>query len=343
MALTVEDYLADMEAGGAKFAPTTTSGSTFNWGDALSGLLGTGINYLGQENAYNALTGLGQAARAETQALGQQLQQQAAGTFKPFTVATGLGGGINVGASGDLQYYGDPASLARQQMMQEQGLGQIQSTLGAGNLTAEQQRIQNMLLGQGIGAAQQDIYSQLEAMRQPERERAQQALQERLFSQGRAGVSTAAYGGTPEQLAMAKAIEEQRAADALTARQQALTEQAQQAGLIGQALGLGIGQQQAQQALGAGGLEAAFAPQQQALSMLQLASPYAELGTRAGLQGVTTRGELEAAGLEALLQAQQNAAALRQQQIQALSSGLFQPQQDSSQSLFSGLFSKIFG
>ena len=52
-------------------------------------------------------------------------------------------------------------------------------------------------------------------------------LQEQLLGQGRAGISTDAYGGTPEQLAMAKAQAEAGNSAALMARQQAMSEQQQ--------------------------------------------------------------------------------------------------------------------
>jgi len=104
------------------------------------------------------------------------------------------------------------------------------------------------------------------------------------------------------------------------ARQQALTEREQRAGLISQALGQGRAQQALQAELGLGGAQAAFLPQQQALSMLAGGVPFSELATRSGLQGVVTQGELERAGLQALINAYEQAGYLQGEQAGTLSS-----------------------
>ena len=82
-----------------------------------------------------------------------------------------------------------------------------------------------------------------------------------MFNEGRQGLISDQYGGTPEGLQFEKAIQEQLAADALTAmtrageeRQQALT-------------------------LGSGLLGQGFVPQQQALNMLELGGQIARLPT----------------------------------------------------------------
>ena len=62
--------------------------------------------------------------------------------------------------------------------------------------------------GQGLMMSpeqrQGDIYESIRATQRPEEQRQNLALEERLLGQGRLGISTDAYGGTPEQLAMAK-------------------------------------------------------------------------------------------------------------------------------------------
>ena len=308
-----------------------------SWQDILLGGGGLVGQYLAQRRGVENQRELGQQAQAGAQALGQELAAAAAGTFKPFTVSTGLGPSISVGQEGGVSVTMPESQMQWAKDIARAGGQQLLGAVGPGTLQSEQERIQGMLLGQGIGAAQQDIYSNLQAMRQPEQERQRLALENRLFQQGREGVRTAMYGGTPEQLAMEKAIQEQQSADALMARQQALAEQQQRAGLISQALGLG-GQQQALQAeLGLGGLQAAFLPQQQALSLLGAAVPFSELATRAGLQGVTTRGALELGGLEALTGAYGQAAALEEAQINALVNSLF-----GSGGQDGGLFGSIF-
>lgn len=61
------------------------------------------------------------------------------------------------------------------------------------------------------------FYDKLQALRAPEQERGQAELAQNLAAQGRTGVRTAMYGGTPEELALAKAMQEQKSQDAVSA------------------------------------------------------------------------------------------------------------------------------
>lgn len=74
---------------------------------------------------------------------------------------------------------------------------------------------------------EQSFYDKLQNMRMPQQERDQAELASRLAAQGRTGVRTNLYGGTPEELALQKAMQEQQSADAVTsidlARQEADT------------------------------------------------------------------------------------------------------------------------
>ena len=97
---------------------------------------------------------------------------------------------------------------------------------------------------------EQDIYNRIRATQEAEEERQRLALEERLANQGRLGVRTAMFGGTPEQLALAKAQEEAQARASLAAIQQAQAEQAQEARLGTQLLGAAyLPEAQAQNAL----------------------------------------------------------------------------------------------
>ena len=312
--------------------------------ERLSSGAGLGAGYLLSEQQARAQRGYGQEAMNQAQALGQQLAGAASGTFKPFTVSTGLGPGLQVGQEGISVTMPD-RMLADTKALARSGAQQLLSATGAGKLQSEQERLQSMLLGPGIERAQQDIYGQLQALRQPQQERDRLALEERMFAQGRSGVRTAMYGGTPEQLAMAKAMQEQQAADALMARQQALSERQSTAGLMTQALQEGRAQQTLQAELGFGGVQAAFLPQQQALSLLAGGVPFSELATRAGLQGVAAQGELLGGGLQGLLAGQAASSATQQQYLQNLLGGLFStPSGEGEESLFlkalKGLFNQ---
>ena len=172
------------------------------------------------------------------------------------------------------------------------------------------------------------------------------ALENRLRAQGRLGTTTAAYGGTPEQLAMAKAIQEQQAADAFNSMTQAeqiaaaqqnralglgsatsTMAQAQQAlrqGDVATAQGLfNIGsaaaqlpqQMQGQNIAQAGQLQAqALAPSAQQLQQAQLAGTLGQQQSTSAYQAGGLFGQLAGAGLQERLTAESAAAALRGKQ-----------------------------
>jgi hypothetical protein len=92
------------------------------------------------------------------------------------------------------------------------------------------------------GAREQDVYNRIRATQLGEEERQRLQLEERLANQGRLGVRTSMFGGTPEQFAMAKAQEEAQNQASLMAIQQAQSEQQQALGTA-QTLGGMFGQQ----------------------------------------------------------------------------------------------------
>jgi len=136
---------------------------------------------------------------------GQQLSQQGQPTGMEGITQAGLGG-----AMGQFGAAGQPQDL---QNLRTQ-YGNLASQAGQGLLTSPEQ-------------AQNDIYSSIRATQRPEEQRNAMELEEKLLAQGRLGVSTGAYGGTPEQLAMAKAQAEAQNSASLQARQMGMQEQAQ--------------------------------------------------------------------------------------------------------------------
>jgi len=132
-------------------------------------------------------------------------------------------------------------------------------------------------------AREQEIFDRIRATQLGEEERQRLALEERLFNQGRLGVRTSMFGGTSEQLALAKAQEEAQARASLAAIQQAQAEQAQQAQLGTQLLG------------------AAYLPEAQAQNALQRGLLASQLAQRGQLYGTGLFGEASIAGLDALL------------------------------------------
>jgi hypothetical protein len=163
-------------------------------------------------------------------------------------------------------------------------------------------------LGQTDTAREQEIFDRIRATQLGEEERQRLALEERLANQGRLGVRTSMFGGTPEQFALAQAQEEAQNRASLAAIQQAQQEQRQQAAIGSQFAGLGsslAGRQQAieeaQQRMALGALTGAFVPQAQALNVAQQGLNAAQLAQRGQLAGAGLFGEASMSGLEALL------------------------------------------
>ena len=187
------------------------------------------------------------------------------------------------------------------------GMGQQQLGVSPFGLAGQQQAAQQafglggQFMGQAgmpTGAREQEVFERIRATQLGEEEAQRLALEERLFAQGRGGVQTAMFGGTPEQLALAKAQESAQNQAALMAIEQAQAEQRQQAALGSQFAGLGsdlatqkqaldasqqaralqaleggmglmaggLGLEQGQQQLGLSALEGAYIPQAAMLS-----------------------------------------------------------------------------
>ena len=166
-------------------------------------------------------------------------------------------------------------------------------------------------LGQSMAGREQDVYNSIRATQTPDEYRQRLALEERLYSQGRSGVSTDAYGGTPEQLAMAKAQAESQNTASLMARQQAQAEQAQQF----------------QQTTSAAGTAGSLAAQAAGLESQGIANAgqLANMGL-AGNQAGQQMNQQQLANMMALQQADQRAASTQQGLSQGdfnLGAGLF--------------------
>jgi hypothetical protein len=173
-------------------------------------------------------------------------------------------------------------------------------------------------VGADPSTAQAQLYEQMRAVQRPEEERQRLALEERLLSQGRLGLSSAAYGGaSPELLAQETARQEAMARANLGARQQAMAEQLQ-AGQLGGML-----------------QTAGYAPQAQALDLFGAANLPAQLQQRGQMGGAELRSQLEQTGLESRLQAEQLANLLQQQQQQGLMTSLLGTQPTVQEQLMS--------
>ena len=306
--LLLGSQLAETQLGQAQFRPyTITTGTGGQFGtqlDPTTGQLSTTMAYSPQEQALSqALFGqAGQMLGQPTPGAGQ-LQQAGMGAL-----------GVGQSLMGQPVFGMDPTRSASTQAF---GLGG-QFMQQAGMPTTDREAA---------------IYERMRAAQRPEEERQALGLEERLAAQGRLGVRTAQYGGTPEQLALAQAQEEAKSRAVLGAMGQAQAEQAQQAqlgaqyaglgtGLAGQAQGLSAAQQvqalqamqagqglmggsqalqAGQQQLGMGALAGAYLPQQQLLAALSPGQTAAAQQQQAQLYGTGLFGEAAASGIDMLL------------------------------------------
>jgi len=255
--------------------------SNINWGNVGSGVAEAGaatLPYYLAQDEIDYLRELGSN-------LGQQAQQVAAtsaeaSAFQPYSVRFGTST-TQVGPEGITSMLADPLAEIQGQLIYQTQQGMMQQAP-----TAE------------------SLYGQLRGMQQPEEERQRLALENRLAAQGRLGVQTAAYGGTPEQLALEKAIQESQNQAALQA---SLTAPQLEQQRITNLTGL---------------LGAAFIPQQQSLAALQPSLDMARI-QQAARQGQTEalyRGGI--AGLEAQAAAGTAAANVEAARTQALANAL---------------------
>jgi hypothetical protein len=299
--------------------------------------------------AYNKLGSVGDTALSQSSALAADLYSK--GQFQPFTVTSGTGQSVIGPGSLNQQLTSTAASLQNAlfsralQDVSGETAGAIQAGGIGGDLlgrvtgTLDQQipgysplmGATDAAISQGMGFMQQagmpvaqreqQVFDRIRAAQRPEEERRKLELEERLATQGRLGVTTNLYGGTPEQLALSKAQAEAQNTAMLQAMQQARAEQAQ-AGTLGQQFtGLGgtlAGQlqnlQSAQQARGLGFAQTGLGLMQgrEALEASELQQSIAAL--KGGLLP-------EAAQLN-MLQQGLNAAKLREQS-QQFRTGLF--------------------
>lgn len=254
--------------------------------------------------------------RAETAAtnVGQQTQ------FKPFTVTSGIGG-VSTTPTGGITTTLSPEQQALQQQLQSFG-GQAFGMLGSPEQRAQEQASIIGMLTQDPSqraSREQEMYNRLQAVQQPEQERARLQLEERLANQGRLGVRTAMFGGTPEQLTLEKAIAEQQAGSSLQAIEQARLEQA----LGSEQTLAGLGETRQRMSLfgdlGLQSLAGSYLPQQQLLNTLSPAVDLSNIAMAGQRQGAQLGTSLLEAGLTSQLGAETAASNLRQQQIQAIS------------------------
>ena len=379
--------------------------------DMFTGGLQGAANIFADRSGVEAYQDIANQSYADAQSAATNLSAQS--QFKPFTVTSSLGD-VNTTATGGTQYNLTPQQQAIANQLTSAGtgaianarpveeaysmlqgdfdvggvgtntnniLGNLQGQLGAAGLDPTNRTREADLISMLTGGPSQDdigaIYNQMEAIQAPQRERDALNLEQRLFGQGRSGVRSAMYGGTPEELALAKAREEAMAGNAFAARQMANQEyqqgvantlrgvqQAQaetgmfgQLGMQGTQLGLQqAGQQsaanqaaaqqalayQAQQAgLGMDYLQSSYLPQQQLMALLNPSINLANIAGTGQRQGAEIASNLIQAGLNNRTEAQNTAADLEQSYVQGLANLLGGNAQTKQMGMIEGLLGQL--
>ena len=297
--------------------------------DFLDGLLGGVNNFLGGTGGQLLGTGLGIDALNDIASRGKDFQSealalgetaQAATAFKPFSISTGFGG-VAAGPQGGYTTTLSP----QQQALQSQLAGITGGLTGGYGGAPDVSGIQGQALGGvqgllqqaqgGIAGREQDVYDRIRATQLPEEQRQQLALNERLASQGRTGLRTAMFGGSPEQFAMEKARAEAMNQASLASIGQAQAQReadlAAATGMFGlgtQAAGLPAAFQQAQLGNIGASLGLQYMPENQLLASLTPSLSLADLASVGQRQGAGLLAEAGATGLEANLAAQKTKA-----------------------------------
>lgn len=254
-----------------------------DWEGITGGLLGGLGSY-----------GLGKKQREAEEALGKEIlsRGQALGTqavegsrFQPFSVTSSLGG---------------------VQGTAEGGFGMA--------LSPEQQAMQDRLFGMSGGfldelggdplERQKALYEQLRAIQSPEEERQRLALEERLLGQGRLGLMTDRYGGSPEQFAQSLAQEQARNEAFYNAYGQSQADRQQAFGLASGLMGLG------------------YMPQQELTKLVQTATPLAGFAQSGRETGATLQADIEKQALASYLESKGLSNEMAQSQAEGMLGGV---------------------
>lgn len=361
--------------------------SNMDMNSVLSGLfssqgLSALLSGLGTEQQIDKLRELGQQGQSLFSGIANQAGQNTG--FKPYNFTSSIGssvvdpvtGKITTSLSPQQQQFtnaamgaaqGQLTPFSNQQLtdLTNQSLGMAGSTLQrAGQGDPDLDRLRTMYGDKALGMAgmlggstdeqAQKLFDLRQQIAAPQTERTRLELENRLRAQGRLGQTTAAFGGTGEQLALEKALAEQRSSDTLSsilnAEQLAGAQQARALGLgdatagmasnieqlrntrLGQAQGLfGMGLQgiQLPEQLTAQRFQNAGALQGMGLAPQNLLNQQAQMGAGLSQAQATQQlnvnrliAELQGQGGLLPLQAEGQASGLRAAQLQALAQAL---------------------
>jgi hypothetical protein len=323
------------------------------------------LNIAGQTAVLNEqlqdLREAGQFAAQGSRELG--LEAQEAGQFKPFTVTSGTGGqvvtdpqggyavnlpGLTAAEARDRGFTGDAASLGSGLTgLQNKAFWNARNELNqygrpAMQLTGASDRGYDPVYAKAMQGTRglfdtvlqnpetrsQAIYDLLRQTQIPDEQRQQALLDESLVNRGRQGMRTAMFGGTPEQLAMNKALQETQAATRLKAMQMARDERADDLGtqrqlfdLSGAALAAPEAVKTAQLSNLANMLGLGYTPSQMEMASITPATniaSIADIGRRQGAGFLENTGMF---GLKSVMEAEQARSDLMTQAMLGMLSG----------------------
>ena len=297
----------------------------------IDDLLGLGFDVTAATKMMDSIKEFGEGAEERAGVIGTEAYD--AMQFKPFTVTSGVGstttdaeGGFTMNLSPEQQavqdtLFGGAGGLAGQATAEYDPIYEQLANQAYGGVSGLMSQAQKAALDAGSmdrGARESQVYDQLRALQSPEEERQRLSLENRLAAQGRLGTRTEQFGGTPEQLAMAKAQSEAQNQASLMAMQQSGAEQQQAlqraAGLQGLTSGMfGMGTQARmtpRQLQGvdlqnlAGMMSTGYAPEAELLNQLQAGTNIANISDTARRQASMERAESKMSGLSANLESQ---------------------------------------
>ena len=319
--------------------------SNLNFGNLLGSLVDTGLQTAGIQNQQQALREFGAGALEGMERIGAQAREDA--SFKPFTVTSTLGnvtttpeGGINIGLSPEQQalqntLFSGASNLATAATQADNPLfNQLaqQAYGGVSPLLAQAQTAAQAVGAMDRPAREQEIFDRLRAIQTEDERNARISLENRLAGQGRLGLLTSQFGGSPELLALEKAQADARNRTALAAMQQSAAEETRDINLAkslqdltGGMFNIGTTASTTPMQLRAGDLAnlqttfgLGYAPETQRLGALSPATNIAALADAGRREGAGLFGESSVAGLEAALTARLKEAELEQNLLQAL-------------------------
>ena len=324
----------------------TDLGLPDNVSNFLGGLFETGANYAAADDVIDRLSKVGGTLAEGFPRIGQEAFEKS--RFKPFTVTSGTGSTSALTDPITGEFSGVSNTLGATGTEQQKGIQNIiRGMLGGGGrgLAPSMEELQpqpdgsirtggsgtSALIGGATptsisdqafggvssllssvtgdrGTREQSIYDRIRATQTPEEDRQRQLLNDQLLNQGRLGLSTAMFGGSPEQFAQEKARAEAMNQASLAAMGQAGQERAQD---LATATGLfGLGSQGSMLPLQLQGMEGQnlaammglqYMPEQMMLEQLGAGTNLASIADMGRRYGAGLFDESAGAGLEGLM------------------------------------------